>query len=202
MTHDRFRRLRAVLRTAVTWGGAWALAGGALATIVGLFEPNAGIESLAERLGLSMLGGIMWGIRFGLAGAVIGTVFSSVVRARYSGRRLSDIDPVRFSMLGAMVGGVGVPLYLQAMNVLSGGGPIAWGLVLDDAPLAALLGAAAAAGSILLARRADALPHGTRPDPLGNATPPLALPEAEQREIPIAQRARSVQSLGGRSGDV
>lgn len=198
---DGFRRLRAVLRTAVTWGAAWGVAGGALATIVGLFEPNPGIESLLERLGLSVLGGIMWGIRFGIVGAVIGTVFSSAVRARYQGRRLSDIDPVRFSILGAVVGGVGVPLYLQAMNVLSGGGPIAWGLVLDDAPLAALLGGAAAAGSILLARRADALPHGAQPDRLGDVTQPLALPEAERHEIPITRRARAVQSLRGRSGD-
>ena len=43
------------------------------------------------------------------------------------------------------------------MNVLSGDGPVAWGLVTDDAIWATVFGAAAAAGSILLARRADAL---------------------------------------------
>ena len=86
--------------------------------------------------------------------------FASVIRLSYRGRRLADISPVRFAMLGAVVGGAGVPLYLQMMNVLFGDGPIAWGLVLDDALWASVFGAAAAAGSILLARRGDRLPHG------------------------------------------
>ncbi len=166
MTDSKFRNLRAILRNAVIWGVAWALAGGALVTAVSLFDPNPGIESLAERVGMAVFAGVAWSVRFGLAGAVIGTVFSSVVRFGYRGRRLADINPVRFGLLGAVVGGVGVPLYLQAMNVLSGDGPVAWGLVTDDAVWATVFGAAAAAGSILLARRADALSRGSQPDQL------------------------------------
>lgn len=106
----------------------------------------------------------------GTAGAVVGTVLSVVIRLGYRGRRLGDIDPLRFGMLGAVVGGVGVPLYLQTMNVL--------------------FGAAAAAGSILLARRADALPHGPSPDRLERADELAGLPAAEQRELTVAQRSR------------
>jgi hypothetical protein len=73
---------------------------------------------------------------------------------------------VKFGILGAIVGGVGVPLFLQLMNVLSGDGPIAWRLVLDDGPWAAVFGAVAAAGSILIARRASALPQESRADQL------------------------------------
>lgn len=193
MSDDRFRRMRAVLRNAVTWGAAWGAAGGALVAAVSLFDPNPGIESLPERLGLAVVAGIAWGVRFGIAGAVIGTVFSSVIRLGYRGRRLADINPVRFAMLGAVVGGAGVPLYLQTMNVLFGDGPIAWGLVSDDALWASVFGAAAAAGSILLARRADALPRGPRPEQLDGADGLDALPAAGQQEISIAQRARSAQ---------
>jgi len=161
MSNNRFRLLRAVLRNAVTWGAAWAAAGGALVAAIRLFNPGPGFEPLIDRLGVALVSGIAWGVRFGLAGAVIGTVFSIVIRLGYRGRRLADINPLRFAMLGALVGGVGVPLYLQLMNVLFGDGLIAWGLVADDARWAAVFGAAAAAGSILLARRAAALslPH-------------------------------------------
>jgi len=160
MTEDRSRTLKAVLRNAVTWGAAWAAAGGAIIAVLTLISPGPGVESLIERVGVSILAGIGWGVRFGLAGAVIGTGFATVIRLGYRGRRLAEISPVRFAMLGAVVGGVGVPLFLQVMNVLSGDGPIAWGLVTDDGVWASLFGAAAAAGSILLARRADSLSRG------------------------------------------
>ena len=194
MSDTRFPRLRAVLRNALTWGAAWAAAGGALATAVGLFDPHPAIESLVERLGLALGSGIVYAVRFGVAGTVIGGVFSGVIRLGYRGRRLADINPVRFGMLGALVGGVGVPLYLQAMNVLSGDGPIPWGLVLDDAPWAAAFGAAAAAGSILLARRAEALPHGPRLGQLECADDLDGLPASRQREPSLAPRARSAPS--------
>jgi len=191
MVDDRFRHLRAVLRNAVTWGAAWAVAGGALITVLSLFDPRPEVESLVERLGMATVSGMASAIRFGLAGAVIGTVFSSVIRFGYRGRRLADISPVRFAMLGAVVGGVGVPLFLQTMNVLSGDGPVAWGLVLDDAPWAAVFGAAAAGGSILLARRADALLHGPGRDQLEHVDGSDGQLAAGQRETSVPERSRS-----------
>ena len=193
MSDDRSRSLRAVLRNAVTWGAAWAVAGCVLVAAVSLFDPDPGIESLVERVGLAILSGLAWGVRFGIAGAVIGAVFASVIRLGYRGRRLADIDPLRFAMLGAFVGGVGVPLYLQTMNVLFGDGPIAWGSVTDDALWATPFGAAVAAGSILLARRVDALPHAPLPDQLERAEELDGLPAAGQRETSVVQRARSAQ---------
>ena len=180
--------VRAVLRTALTWGAAWAAAGGALVALLGLFQSNPAVESLPERIGLSILGGIGWGIRFGIAGAVIGTVFSAAVRITYMGRRLRDINPASFAALGAVVGGVGVPLYLQLMNVLTGGSPIAWGLVSDDAVWASVFGAVAAGGSILLARRAEALAPGVaagaieEPVELGHLPAPDVVDDTSLRE--------------------
>lgn len=167
MTEDKSRTLRAILRTAALWSAAWALAGGGIMATLTLINPGPGVESLVERLGVAVFAGISWGVRFGLAGAVIGAAFSTVIRLGYKGRRLADIDPVRFGLLGAVVGGVGVPLYLQAMNVLTGGHLIAWNLVTDDAVWASVFGAVAAAGSILLARRAAALPPGAQHEQLG-----------------------------------
>ena len=189
---DRNRRWRAVLRTAGTWGAAWAVAGGALIAGITLFNPTLGIDSIPGRFGIAVLAGMMWGVRFGLIGAVMGTVFSSVVRLGYCGRRLAEISPVRFGLLGALVGGVGVPLFLQTMNVLSGDGPIAWSLVTDDGIWASLFGGAAAAGSILLARRADALPAApSSEDRLDEVDEPNALPAGEERELSTLPRSRA-----------
>jgi hypothetical protein len=188
MTDDRSRTLRAVLRTAMVWGAAWAVAGGAITGALSLLNPGPGVGSLAGRVGMAVVASISWGVRFGIAGVVIGALFSSIIRLSYQGRRLADINPVRFALLGAVVGGVGVPLFLQTMNVVTGGSPIAWGLVTDDAVWATVFGAAVAAGSILLARRADALSAGAHREllehghDLSESTPP-AQPEAS---IPAA----------------
>ena len=193
MSESRNKRWRAVLRTALTWGAAWAVAGGALIGLITLFDPTPEIDSIPGRLGIAVLTGGMWGVRFGLIGAVMGTVFSTVIRIGYRGRRLADISPVRFGLLGAVVGGVGVPLFLQMMNVLSGGGPIAWGLVTDDGLWASVFGGAAAAGSILLARRADASTELPGPDQLDGTGIPDALPAGEQLETSMLQRSRIAQ---------
>lgn len=155
MTGDKLRALRAILRNALTWGAAWAVAGGAIVAALALFDPRPGIESLPERLGMALFAAASWGIRFGIIGAVIGTAFAAVIRFGYQGRQLADINPLRFTLLGALIGGAGVPLFLQMMNVISGGSPIAWGLVTDDAIWSSVFGAVVAGGTIMLARRAS-----------------------------------------------
>lgn len=155
--NDRIRSLRAIAVNAVGWGVAWGLVGGAISGVIALFSSAPGIDSLVERLGLAVFAAGVWGVRFALIGAVVGTGFALMLRFGFRGKRLADLNPLRFAALGAVVGGVGVPLFLQLMNVLSGDGPIAWGLVLDDGPLAAVFGAIAGGGTILLARRGAAL---------------------------------------------
>lgn len=189
MNEDRSRHIRALLRNAILWAAAWGIAGGAIVTALSLFRPDPAAGSLIGRLGLSLLSGIGWGVRFAIAGAVIGTVFSTVIRLGYRGRRLRDINPVGFTLLGAVIGGAGVPLFLQMMNVLTGGGAIAWGLVLDDAGWATVFGGAAAAGSLLLARRAEALPGGASPDPLERIEQADAPPAAGLQETIKADRS-------------
>ena len=184
MPDNRSRQLWAVVRNAIMWAAAWALAGGAITATLSLFNPDPGVESLVERLGLALLAGISWGVRFGIAGAVIGTAFAAVIRFGYHGRRLADINPWRFTLLGAVIGGVGVPLFLQTMNVLTGGSMIAWGLVTDDAVWATVFGAVVAAGTILLARRADALARGAQQERLTESEIALG-PEDYATEVAV-----------------
>lgn len=160
--------VRVVLRNALTWAVGWGVAGGVIVTGLSLFNP--GDFSILQRLGFSLLAGAGWGVRFAVIGAVMGTLFSTFVRLSYHGRRISDISPVRFALLGAVVGGVGLPLFLQSMHLLSDGALMPWGLVRDDAVLAAVFGAAAAGGTILLARRAERLAGGHGAEALGPET--------------------------------
>lgn len=161
MPDSRFQFARAVLKNAFFWGLACATAGGGIAAVLTLFDPGPGVESLPERFGMALFAGASWGVRFGIWGGLVGLLFALAIRVGYRGRRLADIDPLRFALLGALVGGVGVPLGLQFMNVAFGDGPIAWRLVMDDGVWASIFGATAAAGSIWLARKATALPRET-----------------------------------------
>ena len=190
MTEDKRLFLGALIRNATTWAVAWGLAGGAVVAAIGLFDPNPGIESLPERVGLAVFSGIAWGVRFGIAGAVIGAAFATAVRIGYRGRSLADLSPVRFALIGAVTGGVGVPLYLQAMNVLSGG-PIRWALVADDAVWASVFGAAAAGGSILIARRTQALAPTDRADLLASGDDGFPRPADRASEARAEMRTAS-----------
>ena len=144
--HDRFRPLRGAMGNALLWGLGWCLAG--LVIVAALLL--AGVlprDSWAAGVGLA--------IKMGFWGGLAGGVFSSVIRLAYRGRRLSEISWVRFGLVGGIVTGAFVPVCLQALNVLSGDGPIAWHLVLDDGLWTAVFGAAAAGGSLKLAQRVD-----------------------------------------------
>jgi hypothetical protein len=162
-----FRRLRAALRNALVWGGGWS----ALALAVFSILRLAGIlpsGSWVQGLGLA--------VRFGIVGFVAGGAFSGIMRLAYHGRRLRDIKWVRFGIAGGVVTGVFVPLFLQAMNLISGDGLVPWRLVLDDALWTAVFGGLVAGGSLKLAQRADALTPGPSQDRLDSveAVDPLA----------------------------
>lgn len=147
---DTLRHLRGTLVTALLWGGGWfaavlaAVAAFTLLSIVGIVP--AGF-SLREALSLPF--------RAGIVGAVVGVAFSASIRLLYRGRRLSDLSWVRFGIGGGLLTGVFVPLFLQAMNLLSGDGLVPWELVLDDGLWTAVFGGVLAGGSLKLAQRAD-----------------------------------------------
>jgi hypothetical protein len=148
------RRLRGALGNAVVWGGGWFAIG------LVLFAT------------LRLIGVLSWpwvevleyAVRAGILGGVVGGAFSVFIRLFYHGRRLTEISWVRFGIGGGVFAGLGLPLFLQAMNFLSGDGFVAWNLLLDDAILTTFLGGAAAGGSMKLAQLADrTLQAGTAP---------------------------------------
>jgi hypothetical protein len=86
-----------------------------------------------------------------------------------------------------------VPLFLQFMNVLSGDGPVAWGLVRDDAVLGFVFGAVASAGTLLVAQRTTrGAPEAASPSRLSpGATRAIAEGAAPTTFLEAGERVRS-----------
>jgi len=150
------RRLRGAFRNALVWGVAWFAVAVVLIAALRAFGVPSG--------GFTWAGALFLAFRFGVIGFIAGGVFSSVIRLLYHGRRLSEISWVRFGLLGGIATGLFVPVFLQAMNLLSGDGLVPWKLVLDDGLWTAVFGGAAAAGSLRLAQYADAALAGGSQD--------------------------------------
>jgi hypothetical protein len=140
-----YRRLRGALGNALVWGVGWFAAG--LAKFATLSV--AGVITLPWKVVLESAG------RARIVGGIAGGAYSGVIRLVYHGRSLSDISWMRFGIVAGVVTGLFVPLFFQTMNLLFGGGQVPWELVLDDAPIAAVLGGAVAGGSLALARMAE-----------------------------------------------
>ncbi|MEO5590009.1 MAG: hypothetical protein ABIS03_10520, partial [Gemmatimonadaceae bacterium] len=138
------RRLRATFRNAVVWGIGWGTLGTAVATIMRLSDsiplPNA------------LLDGIGMGIRIGIVGGIVGAAFATFISSAHRGKRLSEINWVRFGLGGLILAGLFVPFALETMSILTGGGFVPFGLVGDDMIFSALFGGITAAGTMKLAQ--------------------------------------------------
>lgn len=170
MPNDFTTGLKAVLKTALTWG---VLLGAFAGTLIGLWAlvfAGPGVESLPERVEEAIFAGFAMGVRFALAGAILGTLFATMVRLSFRGKRVADLNPWKFALIGAVISGAGIPLIYQLLNILSGGA-IPWNLLTDDIPWAATVGAVGAAGTVWMARRAAALPAERGADQLGAPSP-------------------------------
>src|SRR3982751_2920347 len=113
-----FRRMRAALRNALVWGAGWSGFALAIFTVLRLVGVVPASATWVQGLGLAA--------RFGFVGAVSGAAFSTIVGLAYRGRRLRDINWIRFGIAGAVATGVFVPLFLQLMNLISGDGLVPW----------------------------------------------------------------------------
>ena len=181
MGEGRLKMVRATLRNAVVWGAAWGAA--AFVTMLGL--RTAGVMVPASVTWLDALG---MAIRFGVVGGIAGAGFASVVRLVYRGRRLADISAARFAIGGALVGGVGVPLLMETLSVLTGGGVVPWSSIQTDVAFAALFGAIVAGGSMKLAQLAER--RAPDDDTLLRATPVNELGAGTEVKPGVEQRSR------------
>lgn len=164
---DRVRVWRAALRNALVWGGAWfvlAIAAFAVLAVVGFVPPGIG---WLDRIGMA--------IRVGIVGVLAGAAFSTFIRLRYRGRRLSELSWVRFGLAGGVLTGLLVPAYMQTFNLLSGDGLVPWALIRGDILVSTVFGAVAAGSSLRLAQLAEARLPGGNHDRLESPEPPRRL---------------------------
>jgi hypothetical protein len=141
-------RLRAVFKNAVVWAAGWGVAGTGIATLMRLAD---GISPLP-----ALLDGIGMGVRIGFAGGIVGAVFAAFISVACRGKKLADINWVKFGIGGALFCGLFLPAFLQTMHFLSDGSFMPWSDVNGDALMAAVFGGVIAAGTMKLARHDEA----------------------------------------------
>lgn len=144
--------MRGAIGIGLAWGFAWFAAGLALLLIVG---PDAA--------------DVPFPLGFGLLGMLAGVTFSGVLGIAEGHRSFDQMSLPRFSLWGA-VGGM---LFSGAFALLAG---LGGGALLVLGPVFGGAGAACAAGSLALARKADRNALG--------ATPKVDEPEAAKPEEP------------------
>lgn len=146
------RRIRAALGIGFTWALVWLGAGMILLLVVGFGAAD-----------------VPFPLFFGLLGFLAGATFSGVLAFAEGHRRFDQMSLPRFAGWGA-VGG----LLLSGLLGVGLGGDI---LVL--APVLAVAGAASAAGSLALARRAQGKALSVGRVDAGSPAPP----ESPEREL-------------------
>ena len=142
------RLLTGAVKNGVVWGAAWfALA---FATILGL--RTIGVVVPPE---IGVLDAIGMAIRVGIAGGMAGGVFALFIRLVYRGRRLSEIDPVRFGLGGAIVAELFILAFFAIGPLVTGDAFPALADITSDLVIAAVFGGIAAGASMWLAQRAE-----------------------------------------------
>ena len=138
-----FRRVRAALAMGLTWAVGWGVIGGTV------------MEGIVDRDGRFL---DMWPQALAIPGFLLGVLFSIVLLLAERRRRFDDLSLPRFAALGAVAGAVLGGLTLAA-GVFPGVTPLLRAAFVIG-PLA-VLSAASAAGTLVLARRGSkrALPN-------------------------------------------
>ncbi|HEU4799361.1 MAG TPA: hypothetical protein VFS94_01890 [Gemmatimonadales bacterium] len=124
------RRIRGAIGIGLAWAAAWFAAGMLLLLVVGF-----GAADVPFPLG------------FGLLGFLAGVTFALVLGAMEGRRTFEQMSLPRFAAWGAVGGVLFAGLFVVVAGMLEG--------FLFLGPLFALSGAASAAGSLALARRAE-----------------------------------------------
>lgn len=148
MTTGNARRLvTGAMKNGVLWGIVW----GALAFVTILVLRTIGVVVPAT---IGVLDALGMAIRVGIVGGIAGAAFAAFIRLFYRGRRLSDINPIRFGLGGAVVALLFMFAFFAVTNLASGDGFPPLANILDDLLIAPVFGGIAAAASIWLAQRA------------------------------------------------
>lgn len=178
-------RLKAIFRNAVAWGAGWTALGTAVATIFRLGDKIP--------FPLALLDGLGMGVRIGFAGAITGAAFAVFISTVYRGKRLAEISALRFGAGGLVLAGLFVPLFLETMSIITGGGLVPFRLVADDMIYSALFGGITAAGSMKLAQLDESKNPVTFGDILERMEQQQSLNAGDVTRIEMEQRARATE---------
>lgn len=143
-TIDTLRRLRAIALNGLVWGGAWFLGVMTMATTANLID---GRGLLIDGWELAVPGGILF--------AVTGVAFSTVITLVLRGRKLSELNWIRFGLGGGVVSFLFLPTLVSVLRALSGDDMLAFTKLLGTGALGFVFGGVAAAGTLKLAQLAD-----------------------------------------------
>lgn len=136
------RLIRGAVGNALVWGGAWFVSALAIFTTLKLTGvAHAPWESAVR--GAAM---------FAVMGTITGTAFSTYIGLRYRGRRLAEINWVRFGISGGILTGIFVPTFISFMRFIGGEGMLSLQALAFNGAVTAVLGGVAAAASIKLAQ--------------------------------------------------
>lgn len=128
---DRIRKLRGLLGTGLTWGLGWAIVTAITGLVIGFFDPDS-IDPGESVLGMTAI--------VGFVGFVSGVAFGVLLSLAEGRKAVRDLSMSRAAVCG--VSGASMLPVLTPMND---------SLLLLVCPL----GAAFAAASVLIARRAE-----------------------------------------------
>jgi hypothetical protein len=141
---DLFRRLRAIALNGLVWGGAWFLGVMTLATTANFVE---GRGFLIEGWELAVPGGILF--------TLAGIAFSTVITLALRGRKLSELNWIRFGLGGGIVSFFFLPTLLSVLRTLAGDDMLPFTKLLGTGALGFMFGSVAAAGTLKLAQLAE-----------------------------------------------
>jgi hypothetical protein len=173
-TENIARRLIGAMKNGVVWGVTWfALA---FVTVIGL--RTIGFVVPAE---IGVLDAIGMAVRVGFAGGVAGAAFAVFISVFYRGRRLSEINWVRFGLGGAVVAVLFLLAFFAIGNLATGDSFPALDDILSDLIMGAVFGGIAAGASMWVAQRAETASIGGADhyDSLHAGAPPPAATETK-----------------------
>ena len=180
------RRLRGAIGNAMVWGIGWGTVGAVGFTALRL----TGVISSR----VPWIAGVELSLKLGLFGAISGAAFAAVIRFAYRGKRLSQINWLRFGLTAGVATGIFVPLFMQTMNILSGDGLVAWKDVLDDGVMLSVFAAVGAAASLKLAQSVKGTQTADEDDArLDDGDAAGLLGEGTGAARPLAARERATQ---------
>lgn len=152
-----FRRLRGAFKIAVVWGVGW---------FVGAFIVSNALRFLGVvPASLTWVDSLGMAIKIGMVGGIAGGAFSTLIAFLYRGKRLKEINWVRFGILGGIATGIFIPGMMETLSILSGGGVVPLNLIFDDLVITTVFGAILAGGSMKLAQDAERGNRGSIGDP-------------------------------------